>query len=769
MQLSNIPGKLILPFANAGGKNTIPVASQIGITAGAASLTDGFPPLTRTPIAAGGIPPSGLDMNGVLYELSAILRWANAGGGYPYDGAFAVDANVNGYPKGAKIMRTDGAGYWLNTVENNVTDPESSGSAAAGWVPDFAPGVAAITMTSANVTLTPLQYGKPVIIVSGVMTSDLNLIFPVIAGEWVVINNTTGSKTITAKTTSGTGVAISSSFVGNVICDGTNVYSRMADLLAIGGSSLVGYRPVSGGTYPSNVETKLRECVSIEDFRIFSDGANETALVQRAFDSGKPIKFTKSYSVNSVIASTIGGYIDFNGFGLIGIQAAGGQYVFGITGRYMNLFRVNVSANFLPYAACVRWFSVNAGSPAQYNNVYGITLSYCSIGLLFGQEIGTPSVDAAQSENTIYGFTCRGLQTPFVGNQSNGFITLVSPVLDCNPYEWSTQPGFNATTWNTAALVLNNIVGQLVTVGGEMLKTATQLGYGLRGLGVVMLSPVLEIAGAQGYIMGDFVIRDNTNGYMASDSASAFTIDAAATGALRLYNPLHRRGASVGSYSGAPFINYLSATNAFDVWIEGGSFLEWEIVVVAGRTVNFRDVSFTEATGAATRYAGKSLQCLQRERGTDTSIYTTTGWYLGISYGGGTTMTIAADGPSGRLAASLALNATGVAWASTVDVTSAATIKATGVRVAPGEIWRFEAYLKKTSGSNSTLQVNFYDIAGALIGSPAAIATPTASWAHYVERLGVPALAAFMEVRLYGEVSVSNITDLKVIRLAEIV
>ena len=58
MQLINAPGKLVLPFANAGAKNTIPTASQIGIVAGAASLTDGFPPLTRTPLAAGGVPPS---------------------------------------------------------------------------------------------------------------------------------------------------------------------------------------------------------------------------------------------------------------------------------------------------------------------------------------------------------------------------------------------------------------------------------------------------------------------------------------------------------------------------------------------------------------------------------------------------------------------------------------------------------------------------------------------------------------------------------------
>lgn len=228
MQLSNAPGKLLLPFANAGAKNTIPTASQIGITAGAASLTDGFPPLTRTPIAAGGVPPSGLDMNGILYALSAALRWAAAGGGYVFDNAFASDSNVNGYPKGARVLRSDGVGYWLNTVENNTTDPE--GGSAAGWVPDLTNGVATIAMTNANVTLTALQYGKPLIVISGALSANLNLIFPAIAGEWTVANNTTGAFTITCKTAAGTGVAVSGGCATVLYGDGTNIYSADNDV-----------------------------------------------------------------------------------------------------------------------------------------------------------------------------------------------------------------------------------------------------------------------------------------------------------------------------------------------------------------------------------------------------------------------------------------------------------------------------------------------------------------------------------------------------------
>lgn len=229
MQLINAPQKFPLPFANSGAKTLIPVASQIGIVPGGASLTDGFPPLTRTPIAGGGVPPSGLEFNGIFFELTAIARWLNAGAGFPYDGTFANDSNVNGYPKGARVLRSDGLGYWLNTADNNTTDPETvtaGVAAAAGWVPDLTRGLAAISMASANVTLTPAQYGKPIIVISGTLTANLNLIFPDIAGEWTVINNAIGAFTITAKTASGSGVVLGTT--GIIVGDATNIYSSVS-------------------------------------------------------------------------------------------------------------------------------------------------------------------------------------------------------------------------------------------------------------------------------------------------------------------------------------------------------------------------------------------------------------------------------------------------------------------------------------------------------------------------------------------------------------
>jgi microcystin-dependent protein len=285
MQLTNAPGKLTLPFANGGGKNTIPAASQIGVTPGAASLVDGFPPLTRTPLASGGVPPSGLDMNGILYAVSAIARWAAAGGSFVYDSAFAADSNVSGYPKGASVLRSDGLGFWINTVDANTADPEAGG---AGWVPGMVNGVTTVAMTNANVTLTPLQYGKPIIVITGTLTANLQLIFPAIAGKWSVINSTTGAYSITAKTASGGGVTIIGA--DEIVCDGTNVKSIATAAAASVGVPVGATIYVPGNTAPAGFIKKngaLLTRASYPALWAFAQASNNLAATDGAWTAGQ--------------------------------------------------------------------------------------------------------------------------------------------------------------------------------------------------------------------------------------------------------------------------------------------------------------------------------------------------------------------------------------------------------------------------------------------------------------------------------------------------
>lgn len=221
MQSSNIPTKIPLPFAynaGVGYKNTIPTASQIGVVNGRASLNDGFPPLNFVPISSGGVPPFGSDVNGILNEITAITQWQQAGGFFFYDSSFST--TIGGYPKGAILQSSSNSGLWISTAENNTTNPDTGG---AGWMSLAFEGSQAITVTTADVTVTQLQSAYPVLIISGALTAARSLIMPAIVGEWIVQNNTTGAFNLTVKTASGTGVVATQSQSTFLYGDGTNI------------------------------------------------------------------------------------------------------------------------------------------------------------------------------------------------------------------------------------------------------------------------------------------------------------------------------------------------------------------------------------------------------------------------------------------------------------------------------------------------------------------------------------------------------------------
>src|SRR5580693_6790303 len=129
MLASGIPAKFPIPWAyGAGGAyiRSIPEASQIGVQAGAASLTDGFPPVTFLPLGSGGTPPFGQDANGILNQITLWSQWQQAGGPVSYDSAFS--SAIGGYPKGALLLAAAGNYWWLSTADNNTSDPDTGGS-----------------------------------------------------------------------------------------------------------------------------------------------------------------------------------------------------------------------------------------------------------------------------------------------------------------------------------------------------------------------------------------------------------------------------------------------------------------------------------------------------------------------------------------------------------------------------------------------------------------------------------------------------------------
>lgn len=118
---------LIAGNATSGNVATIP-QTQTTAGDGTASVSLGFPPETFIDRAAGGKPPRGADMNGLLRLLSQAVQARQSGYFGQYNAAFATA--IGGYPAGAVLNGSAVGTFWVSTAENNVTVPGADG---ANW------------------------------------------------------------------------------------------------------------------------------------------------------------------------------------------------------------------------------------------------------------------------------------------------------------------------------------------------------------------------------------------------------------------------------------------------------------------------------------------------------------------------------------------------------------------------------------------------------------------------------------------------------------
>lgn len=222
MRDSDIPTRFIIPWAASAGSpyiRPIPVASQISITPGAASLTDGFPPVTMQPQASGGVPPFGQDWNGILKQITQWAQWQQAGAPIGYDPTFS--SSIGGYPNGAVLASAAGGGnYWISTVDNNASNPDAGGANwnVAGGLSQSAVAGATTTYTQAqnNVQILRSNSGSP-------MQDVLPGISPGILAAGTVIRVTNTDSAALMSIRPGAGTALSSPRARTVLGPGQSV------------------------------------------------------------------------------------------------------------------------------------------------------------------------------------------------------------------------------------------------------------------------------------------------------------------------------------------------------------------------------------------------------------------------------------------------------------------------------------------------------------------------------------------------------------------
>lgn len=113
------------PFAIDGDKNTIQESNPL--EPNNATWSQGWTPITSTPIINGGLAPFRKDFNGINYVFSDNLRYLASGLDYQFD---AVHANkIGGYPLHAELMLENGDRV-VSIIPNNTNNPNID---MTGW------------------------------------------------------------------------------------------------------------------------------------------------------------------------------------------------------------------------------------------------------------------------------------------------------------------------------------------------------------------------------------------------------------------------------------------------------------------------------------------------------------------------------------------------------------------------------------------------------------------------------------------------------------
>ena len=120
--------KIAIPFGRDGNKNTIYDTRQQGQAENDATWSTGFPPITMQDKTDGGLPPKGLDFNGIFYDISSNVVFSCMGGQYQFDAEYAE--KIGGYPKGAILMNNALDKQYISNTDKNKIDFNSADSAS---------------------------------------------------------------------------------------------------------------------------------------------------------------------------------------------------------------------------------------------------------------------------------------------------------------------------------------------------------------------------------------------------------------------------------------------------------------------------------------------------------------------------------------------------------------------------------------------------------------------------------------------------------------
>lgn len=542
------------------------------------------------------------------------------------------------------------------------------------------------------------------------------------------------------------------------------------------------YTPPFVNLVATNVELKLSEWPSVKDWGAVGDGVtDDTEAIQTAINetNGKQLLWpTGSYKVTQLdIAGTYRSMFFEGGAEILAGGTVPLDYLVSFSGLHCTFYNLNINGFFnLNYGCMLLWYNEFASS--QYNSFYAPEIRYAKVGLNYGPLPPTVSTGYAQSENAMYGWRTRGVERPLVMNHQNGLLFFSAPMLVAHDEEWSAfSPGNFDYSLNHA---FEAYAGVLVCEGGEIQNSiaavtsvCARIDGGevyLNGMAIEVDTP-FQLSGSL-YINGSRLLNTQslTSQFVIAPTASAST-------RLHVDNCKVYRNEDVGSFSNKPLIDNTGASPNIDITFTNSEITEWaSFVPIAAnqQSVRFIDCKYYPNGTQDPYYAVYKMDTdganLLDRPGIDTKGYTTDGFYLTVDYGSPSSMALSADVPNGFFEKSISVVAPGVAWASTVDPTSLATVKATGVAVTDFDKFMIEGWFKIASGGNGAVGLALFNSSGAYTAALDAFTNDqgqlSTSWKYLRAIVQIPSgsAGAYAGFGIRGQISTVLMCGLKVRR-----
>ncbi len=208
-----------------GGTNTTQIATCAFVTAAVSSA--GYTLPTASTSVLGGVKIDGTSVTISSGVISAVQPAASTTTPN-MDGTAAIGSSA-AYARADHVHPSDTSRAPLASPALTGTPVAPTAAAAnnttqiatTAYVYTAVAGAVSIATTGGTTTLTAAQYGSPVIIVTGTLTSNATLYFPN-AGVWTVSNRTSGSFSLSVRPATGVGVTIAQGYSQEVFGDGSS-------------------------------------------------------------------------------------------------------------------------------------------------------------------------------------------------------------------------------------------------------------------------------------------------------------------------------------------------------------------------------------------------------------------------------------------------------------------------------------------------------------------------------------------------------------------